>query len=277
MLNRKQIQEYKINGFTVYRNFLNKISIDKILNEVNSVISTKKNSKASIMEMEPDEDNSVRRLYEPCSNYSMCKKLSESKKLLDCIEQLIGENIVFHYSKLNMKPPRVGSVVEWHQDLTYYPLTNQDSLAVLIYLDNASIENGCLQIIKKSHVDGIKNHNKNGIFQGRVMEKVDEDNVEYIEASAGTAIFMHCMSLHSSTKNKSKNFRRTLIMSYRAGDAYPIHSNMTNNTESSIRLVRGIHPNVARFSFDSFPIPKFKKEIKSLYELQKDSRENRIQ
>ena len=66
-------------------------------------------------------------------------------------------------------------------------------------------------------------------------------------------------------------------MSYRAGDAYPIHSNMTNNTESSIRLVRGIHPNVARFSFDSFPIPKFKKEIKSLYELQKDSRENRIQ
>ena len=31
----------------------------------------------------------------------------------------------------------------------------------LIYLDNANIENGCLQIIKKSHVDGIKNHNKN--------------------------------------------------------------------------------------------------------------------
>ena len=51
---------------------------------------------------------------------------------------------------------------------------------------------------------------------------------------------------------------------------------MTNNTESSIRLVRGIHPNVARFSFESFPIPKFKNEVKSLYELQKDSRENRI-
>ena len=277
MLNRKQIQEYKVNGFTVYRNFLKTTSIDNIINEVNSVINSKKSSKESIMEMEPDEDNSVRRLYEPCSNYPMCKKLSESKKLLDCIEQLIGENIMFHYSKLNMKPPRVGSVVEWHQDLTYYPLTNQDSLAVLIYLDNATIENGCVKIIKKSHVDGIKNHNKNGIFQGRVMEKVNEDDIEYIEASAGTAIFMHCMSLHASTKNISKNSRRTLIMSYRAGDAYPIYSNMTNNTESSIRLVRGIHPNVARFSFESFPIPKFKNEIKSLYELQEHSRENRIQ
>ena len=37
-----------------------------------------------------------------------------------------------------------------------------------------------MQIIKKSHVDGIKNHNKNGIFQGRVMEKVNEDDIESI-------------------------------------------------------------------------------------------------
>ena len=50
---------------------------------------------------------------------------------------------------------------------------------------------------------------------------------------------------------------------------------MKKNTESSVRLVRGIHPNVARFSFESFPIPKYKKEVKSLYELQKDSIENR--
>ena len=83
MLNRKQIQEYKVNGFTVYRNFLKKTSIDNIINEVNSVINSKKSSKESIMEMEPDEDNSVRRLYEPCSNYPMSKKLSESKKCLD--------------------------------------------------------------------------------------------------------------------------------------------------------------------------------------------------
>jgi hypothetical protein len=30
-------------------------------------------------------------------------------------------------------------VVEWHQDLAFYPLTNSDSLAILIYLDTAII------------------------------------------------------------------------------------------------------------------------------------------
>tara|TARA_Y100000294_G_C8532071_1_gene327414 strand:+ start:85 stop:915 length:831 start_codon:yes stop_codon:yes gene_type:complete len=276
MLNRRQLEEYKNDGFTIYKNFLNKLIIKNIINEVNSVITSKKISQESIMEMEPDENKAVRRLYEPCSNYPICKEVSESKIVLDCVEQLIGKNIIFHYSKLNMKPPRVGSVVEWHQDLTYYPLTNNDSLTFLIYLDNASSENGCLKIIKKSHISGIKNHDKNDIFQGRVMEKVDEHNVEYIEASAGTAIFMHCMSLHSSAQNISQKSRRTLIMSYRAVDAYPIYSKMTEKTESSARLVRGKHSNVARFNFESFPIPRFKEEIKSLYELQKDSRENRI-
>ena len=33
-----------------------------------------------------------------------------------------------------------------HQDLSYYPLTNTDSLAVLFYLDDTSEENGALQL-----------------------------------------------------------------------------------------------------------------------------------
>ena len=47
MLNRKQIQEYKVNGFTVYRNFLKTTSIDNIINEVNSVINSKKKFKGN--------------------------------------------------------------------------------------------------------------------------------------------------------------------------------------------------------------------------------------
>ena len=51
---------------------------------------------------------------------------------------------------------------------------------------------------------------------------------------------------------------------------------MTQKTESNIRLVRGELSDVARFSMESFPIPKFQNEITSLYQLQKDSRENKI-
>jgi phytanoyl-CoA hydroxylase len=73
------------------------------------------------MEMEPNQDpegKAVRRIYEPCTYYPWFHTFSESPKTLDVLEQLVGPNLYFHYSKINMKPPRLGSVVEWHQDLT---------------------------------------------------------------------------------------------------------------------------------------------------------------
>ena len=90
-------------------------------------------------------------LYEPCSHYEVFRAFSASDRLLDAVEALLGPDLVFHYSKINMKPAGVGSPVEWHQDLSYYPLTHRGSVSILFYLDDASVENGCLQVIPRRH------------------------------------------------------------------------------------------------------------------------------
>ena len=41
-----------------------------------------------------------------------------------------------HGSKLNMKAPKYGSPVEWHQDWAFYPHTNDDILAIGVMLDD---------------------------------------------------------------------------------------------------------------------------------------------
>ena len=87
-------------------------------------VNTLKNHDVSKMEMEPDqgpEGTKVRKLYEPCTYYPVFWDFSESPKMLECIESLIGPDIMCHYSKLNMKPPKIGAILEWHQDLSYYP------------------------------------------------------------------------------------------------------------------------------------------------------------
>jgi phytanoyl-CoA hydroxylase len=229
------------------------------------------------MEMEPDQPSNgarVRRLYEPCTHYLIFRKFAESTDLLDCVEQLLGPNLVFHYSKLNMKPPAIGSVVEWHQDLAYYPLSNCDSLAVLLYLDDADRENGCLQIIPGRHLARLMEHTTDGFFQGRITVPVPEPEAVLVEGLAGTAIFMHGMAPHSSSPNRSVRPRRTLILSYRAADAYPIYvGEDTVRAEANARLVRGSVQREARFTLTSFPIPKYRWKTASLYELQERSRE----
>ncbi|MCY3735017.1 MAG: phytanoyl-CoA dioxygenase family protein [Gemmatimonadaceae bacterium] len=278
MLTEARVAAYRRDGFTVCEGFLSQAEVDDLLGEADAVCagSTNRCHDAARLEMEPDqppEGTAVRRLYEPCSYYPVARALSELDRLVDVVEQLCGPNLVFHYSKLNVKPAEVGSVVEWHQDLAYYPLTNRDSLAVLFYLDETDRGNGALQLLPGRHDSVLLEHTRDGYFQGRVTEAVDEAEAVLAEGRAGTAVFMHGLTPHASAPNRSQRPRRTMILSYRAADAFPIYCGpMTHKAEAHVRLVRGEAAREARFDQDRFPVPRYQGEIASLYDLQERSR-----
>ena len=84
------------------------------------------------------------------------------------------------------------------------------------------------------------------------------------------------MTPHASAPNKSPHSRRTLILSYRAADAYPVYLGETTiHAESHVRLVRGERLSRARFGMQEMPIPTYQGVPKSLYELQQRFREQR--
>jgi ectoine hydroxylase-related dioxygenase (phytanoyl-CoA dioxygenase family) len=277
MLTPQQISQYHDEGYTVLPEFLSRDAVDAILADIDvlTATATVAHHDSSRLEMEPNqkpEGKKVRRIYEPCTHYPRFRSLSESNDLLDVIEQLLGPNLVFHLSKVNMKPAVLGSVVDWHQDLTYYPLTNTDSVTVLFYLDDADASNGCLQVIPRAH-HKVMDHTSKGVFQGCVTETVDASKAVFLEAKAGSAILMHGLTPHSSAPNKSPKPRTTLILSYHAADAFPIHLKVrTEAQEAHARLVRGEEQTEARFGLSSFPIPRFPRDTKSLYELQELAR-----
>ena len=278
MLSDNQVAQYRRDGFAVAEGFLSTAAVGDLLEDMARICggSTLADHDKSRIEMEPGQapdGTSVRRLYEPCSYYERFRQLSEEDGLLYSLEQLIGPDILFHYSKINMKPAEIGSVVEWHQDLAYHPLTNSDSVAVLFYLDDTDRSNGCLRMIPGRHTVAPMDHTNGTYFQGKVTEPIDEATAVDVEGGAGTAIFMNAMTPHASALNTSVKPRRTLILSYRAADAFPIYTGeMTVATEVRVRLVRGRQPARARFSMSEFPIPVFEEVKASLYELQEQSR-----
>lgn len=182
---------------------------------------------------------------------------------------------MFHYSKINMKPPGIGSVVEWHQDLSYYPMTNRDVVTVLINLDDATIENGCLTVIPGRHIGPPLDHTINGFFRGKVTEPVDAAAAVPLEGAAGDVTFMHCLTPHASVTNTSDQARRTLILSYRAGDCFPLYFDAkVVEAEAHCRMVRGCPSATARFTMTEFPVPIHERESASLYELQEQTERN---
>ncbi len=278
MLSEVQVEQYNRDGYTVYQRLFGSAELHPWLAEIERISegNTFARHDTTRVEMEPGQPphgTLLRRIYEPCTYYPAFHDLSESGKLLACVERLLGGDLEFHYSKINMKPAAIGSVVDWHQDLTYYPLTNADSVSILIYLDDASRANGCLQVLPGRHRAGPLSHSRNGYFQGRIVEPLEESGAVALEASAGSVIFMHCLTPHASVANTSRQPRRTLILSYRASDAYPVYAGeATAAAEAHVRQVRGVKRLTARFSFSEFPIPRHRQRTKSLYELQELSR-----
>ena len=283
MLSQDQIADFQSQGLTVYPDFLKRHQLAELLEEMDRLGQgqTLANHDRTRMEMEPHQPpkgTAIRRIYSPCSHYQPFRVLSRSDPLLNCVEQLLGPNLLLHYSKINMKPASVGSVVEWHQDLAYYPLTNPDSLAILFYLDDTDRNNGGLRIIPDCHRKPLLDHTREGYFQGRVTESVDDSKAVLIEGGAGTAIFMHCLAPHASAPNLSARSRRTLILSYRAADAFPIYcGTQTTLTETDVPLVRGQAAASARFTWTDFPIPCYPRKVSSLYDLQEISRRSETQ
>jgi ectoine hydroxylase-related dioxygenase (phytanoyl-CoA dioxygenase family) len=228
------------------------------------------------LEPEPIDGRRVpRRIYSPYDQHGAFQTLATSPKVLDRIESLIGPSFSLHHSKLNMKPARVGSSVEWHQDLAFFPHTNDDLVTMLIYLDEATEENGCLQVLPRHHSHFFNHALPDGTFAGLITEEIDSGRFGRpvpLAAPAGSVIFMHCITPHSSLPNRSTRPRRTLIFEYRATDAFPVfYGQGTLDDEAGVRPLRGQPARFARFGGPAPMIPK-QMATSAIYDLQAQSK-----
>lgn len=233
----------------------------------------------TILELEPEPINGERvprRIYNPFSQHEAFRNLATDERVLGRIESLIGPNFGLQHSKLNMKPAKVGSVVEWHQDLAYFPHTNDDLVTTLIYLDDATEENGCLQVLPGYHKQFFNHRLSDGGFAGMITEPIDDGRYGKplpLPAPAGSVIFMHCITPHSSLPNRSEKARRTLIFEYRAADSYPLYfDRQVGKSEEHSCHLRGERAGFARFGGPPPMIPDMTEKFTSLYDLQKKAK-----
>ena len=279
-LSDAQVSKYRKEGYLVVPSFFGPDVLDRVDMTIRKLteeaLASEDLSKVMELEPEPFEGKTlVRRFHNPYELHETFRQVATAVCLVDCVQSLIGPNLNLQHSKLNMKPPAVGSVVEWHQDLAYFPHTNDDLVTLLVYLDDATEENGCLRVLPRNHTHFFDHHGADGYFAGMITE--DLESLQFgrpvsLEGLAGSVIFMHCMTPHSSHPNRSAKPRRTLIFEYRAADAFPIKITASSVGVDINRLICG---NPARFARCAGPppyIPRFGTDYVSLYELQTRSK-----
>ncbi|NEO82405.1 phytanoyl-CoA dioxygenase family protein [Moorena sp. SIO4G3] len=151
-------------------------------------------------------------------------------RIIDGVEVLLGGQECYHwYSKIVKKRPHSKGSIEWHQDYGswyYDTFLFSDMLSVFFAVNEHSIKNGCVKVIKKSHLVNRIDHIVRGealvadpIRIKQILQKLEVFNVEM---KPGDVMFIHSNTIHSSNPNNTDNSRINLVCTYSAVSNEPI-------------------------------------------------------
>ena len=145
---------------------------------------------------------------------------SRDERLQAPCREICGANeLALYTEKLNLKRARDGGQYIVHQDYPYWrdetPVAAHLATAMLL-LDDATIENGCLEAAPGSHREGVQEMRKTSGFGALEMDTdlFDLGRLRPIEAPAGSIIVFGAFLVHRSLPNRSDKDRRALLFSY---------------------------------------------------------------
>ena len=152
-------------------------------------------------------------------------------KILDVVESLLGSEI-FANPVYNTRPkvPKVAAgIVPWHQDKSYWPKAKAAPvITVWIPLVNATLENGCLHVIPRTHRRRLLSFH-NEVYSGTGYTELDEKHIKPHQAEvvpipleAGGAILFNDRFIHSSTANNTEHVRWSVDLRYQPVDQDPM-------------------------------------------------------
>lgn len=251
MLSPHEIESYHEQGYLVVNGVLDDGEVQALRTVTDSFVEQSRayTEHTDVFDLEPGhtpEAPRLRRLKEPVQQHPVYDSIMRHGRILDIVEALLGPGVRTNGNKLNMKSPKFGSAIEWHQDWAFYPHTNDDLLAVGVCMDDTLLENGCMLVIPGSHKGPVLDHNLDGHFAGAVTEEVlDADRAVPMEVYAGGISLHHVRTLHASAQNTSSYPRRLLLFQMCAIDAWPLMGFGDWDTFNS-NILRGEPTNTAR-------------------------------
>lgn len=151
--------------------------------------------------------------------YGRVYDLITEPRIVACVRDLLGENVIGWGAHFFCKMPRDGKSVAWHQDASYWPLTPSKTVTVWLAVDDADTENACMRFIAGSQKFGHLTYRPSSPDEHNVLNQTIERPEQYGEPvddvlQAGEISIHSDLLLHGSEANNSDRRRCGLTLRY---------------------------------------------------------------
>lgn len=177
------------------------------------------------MHRERERSGAVRQIYLTHRYAPNFKAISEDARIVEPVRQILRSDVYIWHSKINVKDAFEGTVWLWHQDYGYWMWDGVDAklVSVMVFLDRATLNNGCLIVAAGSHRWGRLEHEADEVTTSYkqwcvptavLRQRLTESMIQHIPGEPGDVLFFDCNLLHGSGHNMSPLPRKTFIVAY---------------------------------------------------------------
>jgi hypothetical protein len=160
-------------------------------------------------------------------------------RVLDAVEDVLGPDILCWNTSFFTKEQRSPGFVSWHQDATYWGLSEPDVVTAWVAFTDSTPANGNMRVIPGTqraplgHADTF--HPDNLLSRGQeITVAVDEAQAVDIALRAGEMSLHHVLLVHGSGANPTEDRRIGFAIRY-----IPTRVRQTAGPRDSATLVRG--------------------------------------
>jgi ectoine hydroxylase-related dioxygenase (phytanoyl-CoA dioxygenase family) len=228
-------------------------AMDELIDESRSC--TESNERFMLEEGHSKDDPRLHRVTSPHDYHPAFWPFLSDPSITDLVADLVGPDVKFHHSKLNVKSGKGSRGIKWHQDTIAHPHTDFSSLALGVYLNGCDEDQGPLAFLPGSQNGPIySGYDEQGNFTIQVKDEdiawLKDDMLETPTGGPGTIVLLNCRVVHGSVVNRSSKARPLLLTVYSSADSFPYTANPIPSSRSG-EIIRG---KPARFaSFDTRP------------------------
>jgi non-haem Fe2+, alpha-ketoglutarate-dependent halogenase len=183
--------------------------------------------------------------------------LVREPRILDVVQEIVGPDILVWQTAFFIKEAGDTGFVSWHQDSTYWGLSEPEVVTAWVALSPSTQQSGCVKVVPGTHLLDQVPHKEthaadNLLTRGQeITVSVDDSKVLNMPLMTGEMSLHHIRTFHSSEPNRSKDRRIGFAIRY-----IPTRIRQTQMAGDSATLVRGID-RFGHFALEKTPSADF--------------------
>ena len=188
--------------------------------------------------------------------FTWLDELIRRPTILDAVEALIGPDILVWNTNFFVKEAHDPAFVSWHQDSTYWGLSEPDVVTAWVAFTPSTPESGCMQVIPGSHLRDQLAHvdrydPQNLLTRGQeIAVEINRSEAVDLVLAPGEMSLHHIRMAHGSEPNRSSDRRIGFAIRY-----LPPHVHQLAGRDSAM-LVRGVD-RFGHFDYEPRPAANF--------------------